>query len=166
MTPPDARAEFAALVNRARLEQHLSIRTVARIAGVPPATAQGWLNGKHLPTPALRPQYLQLVERLGLTGSLPENLWEDAWATVEPALRHSGSPYLGLRPFAAADEAYYFGRTAETRRLAETIAALQSGPGHGTVFLVGPSGSGKSSLLAAGLLARECVDGVVAGPHA
>ncbi|MCC6494796.1 MAG: helix-turn-helix transcriptional regulator [Propionibacteriaceae bacterium] len=54
MPAPANRQEFAALVNAARMRHHLSIRAVARIADVPAATAQGWLNGKHFPTPALR----------------------------------------------------------------------------------------------------------------
>ncbi len=64
------------------------------------------------------------------------------------------SPYPGLRPFAVEDAAVFFGRDAEIRRLVELFqpsASLGSGR---WVSLVGPSGSGKSSLLFAGLLPR------------
>lgn len=71
------RTELAQLINQARLDRHLSIRSAARIAGVPAATVQGWLAGRHFPTPALRPKFLLLVEALGLTEHLHAALWLD-----------------------------------------------------------------------------------------
>ncbi|MCW5951055.1 MAG: hypothetical protein KIT69_02190, partial [Propionibacteriaceae bacterium] len=155
--------EFSATLDAARHAQHLSIRQVARIAGVPPATAQGWLSGKHFPTPALRPQFIRLVAELGLTESIPEDLFGDPWTAMQPQLRSGVSPYLGLRPFGVGDAPYFFGRTAETRRLAQRLAQLRRLRGHGVAALVGPSGSGKSSLLAAGLVATACTVGELAG---
>src|SRR5919202_905046 len=64
------------------------------------------------------------------------------------------SPYPGLVPFAPEDAAVFFGRQAETQRLVELLTStLQRGPGR-MVAVVGPSGSGKSSLVHAGLLPR------------
>src|SRR4051794_32850611 len=64
------------------------------------------------------------------------------------------SPYPGLVPFAPEDAAVFFGRQPETHRLLELLTpTLQRGPGR-FVGVVGPSGSGKSSLLHAGLLPR------------
>src|SRR4051812_4157340 len=64
------------------------------------------------------------------------------------------SPYPGLMPFAPEDAAVFFGRQAETHRLMELLTpTLQRGPGR-FVAVIGPSGSGKSSLLHAGLLPR------------
>ncbi|WP_448611813.1 nSTAND1 domain-containing NTPase [Geodermatophilus sp. URMC 60] len=64
------------------------------------------------------------------------------------------SPYPGLVPFAAEDAAVFFGRQPETHRLVELLTpTLQRGPGR-MVAVVGPSGSGKSSLVHAGLLPR------------
>ena len=64
------------------------------------------------------------------------------------------SPYPGLVPFAPEDAAVFFGRRPETHRLAELLTpTLQHGPGR-FVAVVGPSGSGKSSLVHAGLLPR------------
>src|SRR3954452_22810218 len=64
------------------------------------------------------------------------------------------SPYPGLVPFAPEDAAVFFGRQSETHRLMELLTpTLQRGPGR-MVAVVGPSGSGKSSLLHAGLLPR------------
>src|SRR5919112_6524119 len=64
------------------------------------------------------------------------------------------SPYPGLVPFAPEDAAVFFGRQSETHRLVELLTpTLQRGPGR-MVAVVGPSGSGKSSLVHAGLLPR------------
>jgi hypothetical protein len=61
------------------------------------------------------------------------------------------SPYPGLAPFAFEYAAVFFGRERETARLLELLQpTLQRGAGR-FVGVVGPSGSGKSSLLRAGL---------------
>jgi WD40 repeat protein/nucleoside phosphorylase/energy-coupling factor transporter ATP-binding protein EcfA2 len=57
-------------------------------------------------------------------------------------------PYPGMRPFREADSHYFFGRNQEIQQFLE-------GPHlrlHRVVALIGPSGSGKSSLVFAGLL--------------
>lgn len=75
------------------MTQHLSIRAVARVAGVPTATAQGWLNGRHVPAPALRGTFLDLVDTLGLTTELPDDLWDGRAASGDKAgagVRESG----------------------------------------------------------------------------
>jgi WD40 repeat protein/DNA-binding SARP family transcriptional activator len=56
------------------------------------------------------------------------------------------SPYVGLRSFEQADADRFFGRDAEVQRLVDLLGE------HGAVTVVGPSGSGKSSLVRAGLL--------------
>ncbi|MCC6497719.1 MAG: helix-turn-helix domain-containing protein [Propionibacteriaceae bacterium] len=155
--------EFAARLNEARTSKHLSINDVAKLAGIPKATVQGWLNGRHLPTPALRLQYLRMVDALGLADELPAGLWLDEWAQIEPRLRSGSAPYVGLRPFGSSDVELYHGRDQEARRLATSILALHRSRRSGVVALLGASGSGKSSLLAAGLVGHECVDGVLAG---
>ncbi|MGV8907396.1 MAG: hypothetical protein ACOH1Y_00295 [Propionicimonas sp.] len=72
------RDQFAALVNDARRRQYLSVRAVARIAQVPATTAQGWLDGRHFPSPALRGNYLLVVDHLGLTDQVPDGIWDDS----------------------------------------------------------------------------------------
>lgn len=74
MSAEGIKQAFAEQVNAARLAKHLSIRAVARLAGVPATTAQGWLSGEHFPSLALRENYLRLVGHLGLLGQLPEAL--------------------------------------------------------------------------------------------
>jgi basic membrane lipoprotein Med (substrate-binding protein (PBP1-ABC) superfamily)/DNA-binding SARP family transcriptional activator len=74
-------------------------------------------------------------------------------ATLLPLLESVGgdarvrNPFKGLRAFTEADAADFFGR----RQLVEELCAVLGG-GARLVVLVGPSGSGKSSLAAAGLL--------------
>lgn len=56
------------------------------------------------------------------------------------------NPYKGLRPFSEADAADFFGRDDVATALLQTLIA------RGFVVVVGPSGSGKSSLVHAGLI--------------
>ncbi|MGY1670317.1 nSTAND1 domain-containing NTPase [Geodermatophilus sp. SYSU D00710] len=77
-------------------------------------------------------------------------------ARLDPAESRSWdptrSPYPGLRAFSADDAAVFFGRSEETRQLSGLVQpTLRYGSGR-WVTIVGPSGSGKSSLLCAGLL--------------
>jgi WD40 repeat protein/energy-coupling factor transporter ATP-binding protein EcfA2 len=60
-------------------------------------------------------------------------------------------PYPGLASFGVEDHRYYFGRDRLTRELLERLAHRM--PASGPLLVVGPSGSGKSSLLRAGLIA-------------
>ena len=60
------------------------------------------------------------------------------------------NPYKGLRPFSEADAADFFGRDALIRRLVGRMA--EDGTSAGFLAVVGPSGSGKSSVVRAGLL--------------
>lgn len=55
-------------------------------------------------------------------------------------------PYPGLSPFAEADHQLFFGRREETDQIISMLARLRR------VLLIGPSGSGKSSLVFAGVI--------------
>jgi len=56
-------------------------------------------------------------------------------------------PYPGMRPYTADDAGHFHGRDTE---VAELIGRLRAGERE--VFVIGPSGSGKSSLVTAGVL--------------
>jgi WD40 repeat protein len=76
---------------------------------------------------------------------IPSKLLIDVW----PALSQQAippCPYRGLAAFREQDAPYFFGRDADTRRLVEAIHRKP------LVALIGASGSGKSSLVFAGLL--------------
>ena len=65
-------------------------------------------------------------------------------------------PYRGLRSFREEDQRWFFGRERDVQRLVEKLKHRQF------LAVVGPSGSGKSSLTLAGLLPR-LRDGAVPG---
>jgi len=61
-------------------------------------------------------------------------------------------PYPGIHAFEADDAAIYFGRDDETRACIERLDARRTQGGARFLVIVGASGSGKSSLLKAGVL--------------
>jgi WD40 repeat protein len=63
-------------------------------------------------------------------------------------------PYPGLLAFDEADAAIYFGRDDDIRRLIERLNARRAQGGAKLIAVLGASGSGKSSLLRAGVLPR------------
>jgi WD40 repeat protein/energy-coupling factor transporter ATP-binding protein EcfA2 len=91
------------------------------------------------------PAFARLLAGLRLAGLDPADAF--AWDPTRP-------PYPGLKPFSVEDAAVFFGRDQETHRLLELLQpTLQRGAGR-FVAVVGPSGSGKSSLVRAGVLPR------------
>jgi DNA-binding SARP family transcriptional activator/WD40 repeat protein len=77
-----------------------------------------------------------------------------------PVLAETRNPYKGLRPFLEADALDFFGREAFVRRLVERLSS--DGPSSRFVAVVGPSGSGKSSAVMAGLVTairRDAIPG-------
>ena len=69
-------------------------------------------------------------------------------AKVQPLIPEGVEPYRGLSPFLEEHAGLFFGRAAEIKELLNYVK--QSG----LVAVIGPSGSGKSSLVQAGLLPR------------
>jgi hypothetical protein len=67
-------------------------------------------------------------------------------AQPPPTVERIDCPYPGLRPFGERDSTHFFGREVEAREL---LARLR---GHRFLAVIGPSGSGKSSLVFAGLV--------------
>jgi WD40 repeat protein len=63
-------------------------------------------------------------------------------------------PYPGLLAFDEADAAIYFGRDDDIRRVIERFNARRAQGGAKLIAVLGASGSGKSSLLRAGVLPR------------
>ena len=79
--------------------------------------------------------------------------YEEAFATLrslletpEPPQQFIPCPYPGMLPFMPEQTDQFYGRLNETKKI---IAKLRHGR---RLFLIGPSGSGKSSLLQAGVL--------------
>src|SRR2546421_231079 len=74
-----------------------------------------------------------------IRGSLPD-------AALPPGLADQVCPYRGLQPFEQDHADFFFGRDADVQRLVEHIKRSR------LLAVVAPSGSGKSSLVRAGLL--------------
>lgn len=70
-----------------------------------------------------------------------------------------GSPFRGLAPFDEAHASVFFGRSTMVRRLAARLRSAAAG-GFPLVFVLGASGSGKSSLVRAGLIPHLRIAGV------
>jgi hypothetical protein len=95
-----------------------------------------------------------LREELGLDPGAEIVAIEAAILRQDPALLAGAStaangacPYRGLVPYDVDDADVYVGRDAEVRECLDRLAAS------GVLAVVGPSGSGKSSLVRAGIAA-------------
>jgi WD40 repeat protein/DNA-binding SARP family transcriptional activator/energy-coupling factor transporter ATP-binding protein EcfA2 len=104
----------------------------------------------------------RLTRELGLDPGPELVQLEEAMLRQDPALSAATAlprpvarcPYPGLLPYDVEDADFFFGRSAD---LAACRRRLQE---NGVLVLVGPSGSGKSSLLRAGLAASLVEDGI------
>lgn len=159
MRRPVSRQEFATTLRDARHRSGLSLRALARKVGLSASTVQGWLEGKHLPTLALQDEFLTLVRTLDLTAKVPEDEWLLTLAQLRGLGQVGTNPYVGLRSFGPEDADHYFGRDAILDEVVDAVRAAEEKPVSGLVAVVGVSGSGKSSLLQAGLIGRECGSG-------
>lgn len=103
-----------------------------------------------------------LVDDLGIEASAGLQALEEQILLQDPALDppvprpataarsgRSSNPYKGLRAFEETDADKFFGREAMTAELVDRVRH-----GQRLVAVVGPSGSGKSSVVRAGLLPR------------
>ncbi|MEV0766588.1 hypothetical protein [Nocardia sp. NPDC050435] len=82
--------------------------------------------------------------------------WQRLWTASNEWDPDSGAaegicPYLGLAAYGHDDADVFFGRARVTQELVDLVQGSVSGAG-GMVVVVGASGAGKSSLLAAGLI--------------
>ncbi|WP_207311925.1 nSTAND1 domain-containing NTPase [Lentzea alba] len=141
--------EFAHALELMRKAAGKSLRSLASECDLPFTTISGWCKGRHLPQLSMQREFGRLLDALGVDGA-GRSQWFEVLTRVRQAARRAGSvvnPYRGLRAFESDDADLFFGREELT---AELVTALGTGP----VLVVGPSGSGKSSLLRAGVAPR------------
>ncbi|MFI6291485.1 hypothetical protein ACIBEJ_07835 [Nonomuraea sp. NPDC050790] len=140
---------FAADLRRLRAKAgDLTYRQMARRAHYAAATLSEAASGRRLPTLAVALAYVRVC------GGDPEE-WEHRWRELrsresdaaEPVAGEA-APYPGLAAFQAADAPRFHGREALVEELLERTGRQRF------VALFGASGSGKSSVLRAGLQAR------------
>ncbi|HEX8603366.1 MAG TPA: winged helix-turn-helix domain-containing protein, partial [Pseudoduganella sp.] len=97
------------------------------------------------------PRYIETVRKRGyraIAEVVEEEARADAW--------DGGSPFRGLAAFEESHAAIFFGRVQAATRLRETVLDQVSG-GCAMALVLGASGSGKTSLVRAGLLPQLTV---------
>jgi WD40 repeat protein len=130
--------------------------TQARALGKPIFQVIEAADGDPGPTTAAGLQVLDLrQEREDGLEQLKKQLAEIA-LTAQGGFSWEGTrpPYPGLPAFEVEDAAIYFGRNNDISRLMERLTARRTLGGARLLVLLGASGSGKSSLLRAGILPR------------
>ncbi|MGH3628230.1 MAG: NACHT and WD repeat domain-containing protein [Sciscionella sp.] len=149
-----------------RMRAGLSVRDAAKLLtqrtaeSVPSSTLGGWFSGSHLPTPKLVKSGIvaELLSVCGESNPVEVREWLVALQRVRclPGRRpiNSPSPFRGLATYEPEHADYFCGRQALTTELVGLAdrARLLGTP----LIVVGPSGSGKSSLLRAGLIPAFC----------
>ncbi|HUY46097.1 MAG TPA: helix-turn-helix domain-containing protein [Streptosporangiaceae bacterium] len=150
----DTREDFARELTLLRERAGLTVRDVAKAAGIPDSTVGGYFGGRHLP-PLKPPDLLRnILEVCGVHDPAGMEEWLEALSRVRraPGKRPADAPvpYRGLASFQPEDADWFYGR----QKLIDVVAGhlrdqYLSG---GVLIAVGPSGSGKSSLLRAGLI--------------
>ena len=154
---------FASALTELRARAALTIREVSRRTSIPSATLGGYFSGRHLPPPTQPAQLSELLSTLGVPDDEHDD-WRAALNRVRrvPGPRTAGkvTPYRGLESYGVRDAAWFVGREQFVDLLQTEVAALFDEDGPRLVTLVGASGTGKSSLLRAGLMARLAMEGI------
>ncbi|MFE2931944.1 helix-turn-helix domain-containing protein [Streptomyces sp. NPDC059278] len=139
-------ALFAYELRKVRKESGLTYRAMAAKAHYSTATLAHAAAGERLPS---LPVTLAYVQACG--GDL--EAWTERWNAAQHEMAdqlvsddETSAPYLGLARFTTADREKFFGRDQLVEQLATLVRSRS------VTVLVGPSGSGKSSLLRAGLI--------------
>src|SRR5215468_10230646 len=156
---------FGGLLRQLRAEAGLTQEELAEAAGLSPRsvsdlerginrtarkdTAELLAGALGLAEPT-RPLFVAAARGRGPAEDVLAARREDAAAPGGPAW--PGGPYLGLVPFEERDARLFYGRDELADRLIRRLAERPAGAG--ILLVAGESGSGKSSLLRAGLLPR------------
>jgi len=134
-----------------RSSQH-SYEDLHRLTGRSRTTLHDWITVKHLPVARDNGDFRALAELLGAAS--PDELLARVIALRNPEAQALSNPYKGLAPFTEQDSGIFFGRDALTTVLVDHALSSFADQGCNPLILLGASGSGKTSLLRAGLLAE------------
>ncbi|MEA1052368.1 AAA family ATPase [Lamprobacter modestohalophilus] len=149
--PPNALAATGTLDEQGRVQPVVGVaEKLAAALEVLPAggvLCYPWANVADVP-----PALLADADRRGIAVHAVERL-DQAVARLGVAVRklYVESPYRGLEAFTQAHAGIFFGRQRETQQLLDLLHARRAAQ-RGALLVVGASGSGKSSLVQAGLL--------------
>ncbi|WP_223199463.1 WD40 repeat domain-containing protein [Solihabitans fulvus] len=123
-------------------------------AGLGFTTIAGYCTGRHLPQLSVGGEFSRLLTAMGVPAGEAHEAWFARLATLRSRVTRPAAanrnPYLGLRAFEPSDADVYFGRADLAARLVDEVN--RRGGGGAPLIVVGASGSGKSSLLRAGLI--------------
>lgn len=153
-----SRSEFAEQLSRLRTSAGRPMRDLAQRLDVPVSTLSGWMTGRHLPNLRQLDLLRRLLGELGLDAAATAT-WVEALHRVRqapgPRPADAPTPYRGLEPFGEDDADLFFGRTRAVDAVIERVRHLRARPGvTRLVVVVAASGSGKSSLLRAGVVPK------------
>jgi len=149
------RAPIGEFTNELRSLKQRSSHTYQALADAldrPVSTIHGWITGRHLPYAKDNADFERLL-------SLLEAADTRSWMTRLSRLRMIGNsdavnnPYRGLESFTEEDVSQFHGREKLTEQLLEKVRSSLSGEEPNPLMVIGASGSGKTSLLRAGLAA-------------
>ncbi|HEV8220696.1 MAG TPA: helix-turn-helix domain-containing protein, partial [Streptosporangiaceae bacterium] len=149
-----SRQDFARELTLLRERAGLTVRDVAKATGLPDSTVGGYFGGRHLPPVKPAGVMESLLAACGVQDAELTGEWLAALSRVRraPGRRPASAPvpYRGLASFEPEDAEWFYGRQELTRSLIDHLDRQCTAGG--LLFTVGPSGSGKSSLLRAGLI--------------
>lgn len=160
ITAVATRVEFGALLTDLRRRCGASLRELADAVGSSPSTLSGWCRAENLPFPAQDDLFRALLVQLGVLDTAP---WMDALDRVRGAgsVRNANpAPYRGLHNFTTADADWFHGRAELLEQAVTRFHALLADDRPRLLVLVGASGSGKTSLIHAGLCPRLAEAGI------
>ena len=100
-------SDFGRELTLARQHAGLTVREVARAAGIPPSTAGDYFSGRHLPPPTQPESLPRILVACGVTDQERVREWAAALARARrsPGRRAAGAipPYRGLASFEPED---------------------------------------------------------------
>lgn len=149
-----SKQDFGRELTSLRLAAGLTVRQVAtRSASYGNHSTVGdWFAGRAAPSASSRDLLTRVLAVCGVNEPVQVARWLAAWQRVRrlPGRRpRDPEPYRGLASYQPEHAEWFFGREPLTDDLVERISSRPAGGVH---VVVGASGSGKSSLLRAGLV--------------
>ena len=156
----DNKNSFGAALTLLREQAGLTVRDIARAVGIPAATAGDYFAGRSLPPLKMAEVLPAIVRACGIADPVQVDQWRMALIRARRESRgDSKVPYRGLSTYERADAEWFFGRAQLVTFMVRRLNKARSAGIPLTVL--GVSGSGKSSLLRAGVAATLAADGYV-----
>ncbi|MCC5947255.1 MAG: helix-turn-helix domain-containing protein [Nitriliruptoraceae bacterium] len=148
------RAELGALLTDLRRRSGLSLRALARLTGSSASTLSGWCRAENLPYPAQDDTFRRMLDAFDVDDPEPIMAALAQLRDTSRTSKQTEPPYRGLERYDVDDAELFFGRDHLIAHALERLHRQLDGDGPNLLLLVGASGSGKSSLVRAGLAPR------------